>query len=101
MLCYMFHRLSSCFTAGGKAGGGKTGKSEEKARKSTGLKRRKRAGTHEWQAPGQEKTAGTPRNRQGENRIMQSCERAVFSPRFLVPLYKTGRRFCMGDVLTA
>ncbi|MCS2814518.1 hypothetical protein NXX52_18975 [Bacteroides ovatus] len=51
----MFHRLSSCFTAGGKAGGGKTGKSEEKARKSTGLKRRKRAGTHEWQAPGQEK----------------------------------------------
>lgn len=23
MLCYMFHRLSSCFTAGGKAGGGK------------------------------------------------------------------------------
>ena len=29
------------------------------------------------------------------------CERAVFSPRFLVPLYKTGRRFYMGDVLTA
>lgn len=84
-----------------KAGGGKTGKSEEKARKSTGLKRQKRAGTHEWQAPGQEKTAGTPRNRQGENRIMQSCERAVFSPCFLVPLYKTGRRFYMGDVLTA
>ena len=48
MLYYVFHRLSSCFTAGGKAGGGKTGKSEEKARKSTGLKRRKRAGTHEW-----------------------------------------------------
>ena len=101
MLYYVFHRLSSCFTAGGKAGGGKTGKSDEKARKSTGLKRRKSAGTHERQAPGQEKTAGTPRNRQGENRIMQSCERAVFSPRFLVPLYKTGRRFYMGDVLTA
>ena len=29
----MFHRLSSCFTAGGKAGGGKTGKSEEKGGK--------------------------------------------------------------------
>lgn len=36
-----------------------------------------------------------------KNCIMQSGERAVFSPRFLVPLYKTGRRFCMGDVLTA
>ena len=35
------------------------------------------------------------------NCIMQSGERAVFSPRFLVPLYKTGRRFYMGDVLTA
>ena len=99
VLYYTFHRLSSCFTAGGKTQGGKTGKSEEKARKSTGLKGWKRTGTHEWQAPGQEKTAGTPRNRQGENRIMQSCERAVFSPRFLVPLYKTGRRFCMGDML--
>ena len=52
MLYYVFHRLSSCFTAGGKAGGGKTGKSKEKVRKSTGLKRRKRAGTHEWQAQG-------------------------------------------------
>ncbi len=51
----MFHRLSSCFTAGGKAGGGKTGKSEEKARKSTGLKRRKRAGTQEKASPGQRK----------------------------------------------
>ena len=29
---------------------------------------------------------------------MQSWERAVFSPRFLVSLYKTGRRFCMGDI---
>mgnify|MGYP003190557492 CR=1 FL=1 len=59
VLYYTFHRLSSCFTAGGKTQGGKTGKSEEKARKSTGLKGWKRTGTHEWQAPGQEKTAGT------------------------------------------
>ena len=55
MLYYVFHRLSSCFTAGGKAGGGKTGKSKEKVRKSTGLKGRKRAGTHEWHAPRYEK----------------------------------------------
>ena len=34
MLYYVFHRLSSCFTAGGKAGGGKTGKSKEKVRKA-------------------------------------------------------------------
>ncbi len=56
---------------------------------------------HEWQAAKVRKTAGTPRNRQGENCIMQSCERAVFSPRFLVPLYETGRRFCMGNELMA
>ena len=73
------------------------GKSKEKHR----IKGAEKGGHTRMASPRVRKTAGTPRNRQGENRIMQSCERAVFSPRFLVPLYKTGRRFCMGNVLTA
>lgn len=101
MLYYVFHRLSSCFTAGGKAGGGKTGKSKEKVKEKHRIKGAEKGGHTRMASPRVRKTAGTPRNRQGENRIMQSCERAVFSPRFLVPLYKTGRRFCMGNVLTA
>ena len=86
----LFHR-------GRKSGRRKTGKSEEKSKEKHRIKGAEKGGHHEWQAQGK-KTAGPPRNRQGENRIMQSCERAVFSPRFLVPLYKTGRRFLWGDV---
>ena len=90
----LFHRMrKSVRQKNGKV----KGKSKEKHR----IKGAEKGGHTRMASPRVRKTAGTPRNRQGENRIMQSCERAVFSPRFLVPLYKTGRRFCMGDVLTA
>ncbi|MFR5735568.1 MAG: hypothetical protein ACLUER_07515 [Odoribacter splanchnicus] len=69
--------------------------SQEKVRKSTGLKGRKRA-AHTNGKPQGKKTAGTPRNRQGENRIMQSCERAVFSPRFLCRSIRQEEDFVWG-----
>ncbi|MEE0760694.1 MAG: hypothetical protein U0M89_14365 [Bacteroides caccae] len=43
------------------------------------------------------KAAGTARNRQRKSCIMQSWERAVFSPRFLVSLYEIGGGFGMED----
>lgn len=99
--------MSSCVTAGGKTRDGKTGKAEAKA-----------GGTHhvQWAEENRDARMASPeqekrRNRRdgrgqqechetdkGKNCIMQSWERAVFSPRFLVSLYKTGRRFCMGNI---
>ncbi|MCS2563446.1 hypothetical protein NXY46_20715 [Bacteroides ovatus] len=90
----LFHR-------GRKSGRRKNGKVRGKSKEKHRIKKAEKGGHTRMASPRARKTAGTPRNRQGENRIMQSCERAVFSPRFLVPLYKTGRRFYMGDVLTA
>ena len=90
----LFHR-------GRKSGRRKNGKVKGKSKEKHRIKGAEKGGHTRMASPRVRKTAGTPRNRQGENRIMQSCERAVFSPRFLVPLYKTGRRFCMGNVLTA
>ena len=54
--------------------------------------RGKRGHRPQTENPTQEKTAGTARNRQRKSCIMQSWERAVFSPRFLGILYKTGSK---------
>lgn len=90
-----------------KRGTEKPEKQRQKQEERTASNGRKRIGMREWQAPNKKNggTGGSGREQQechetdkGKNCIMQSWERAVFSPRFLVSLYKTGRRFCMGDI---
>lgn len=61
-----------------KRGTEKPEKQRQKQEERTASNGRKRIRMREWQAPNK------------KNCIMQSCERAVFSPRFLVSLYKTG-----------
>ena len=103
MLDYKFHRLSSRFTAGWKT-------EEEKKRENGGRKyestpkmahnrMRKR---HKKGTPGKKrrKTDRKVEKRATKRKktcLMQSWERAVFSPRFLVALYKTGGSVWLGN----
>ena len=85
----LFHR-------GRKSGRRKNGKVKGKSKEKHRIKGAEKGGHTRMASPRVRKTAGTPRNRQGENRIMQSCERAVFSPRFLLLLHRTGWEFTCG-----
>lgn len=103
MLGYVFHHLSSRFTAGWKTeeekkrenGGRKHenapkmahNRKREKHKKGTlGKKKRETDRKVEKRATKRKKTC-----------LMQSWERAVFSPRFLVALYKTGGSVRLGN----
>ena len=86
----LFHR-------GRKSGRRKNGKVRGKSKEKHRIKKAEKGRAHTNGKPqGKKKRQERHETDKGENRIMQSCERAVFSPRFLVPLYKTGRRFLYG-----
>lgn len=103
MLDYKFHHLSSRFTAGWKTEEEKREKTEGESMKtprkchttakgkSKKMERRERKSakqTEKW------KKRATKRKKTS---LMQSWERAVFSPRFLVALYKTGGSVRLGN----
>lgn len=92
VLYYLFHRMSSCFTAGGKSVGPKTGKSGGKSAGTKGRKRRKRYGWQPGSKEKRQKTTRAARNRQKKNCNMQSWERAKPLSPFEVSPDGTGRR---------
>lgn len=63
MLYYTFHRLSSCFTAGGKNAKWKKGKAKGKSKENAPHPRGGRGHRHANGKPHARKTAGTARNR--------------------------------------
>ena len=98
MLYYTFHRMSSCFTAGGKRRGGKMGKSMGKTWKKRRTKGRKRRKKYEWQLGSKkkrQKITWATRNQRKKNCNMQSWERAQPLSPFEVSPDGTGRRFCL------
>ena len=105
MLDYPFHQVSSCFTAGGKSVGRKTGKSRGKAWKKHRTTKWEKGEAHGEPHPTEEKrqgrhgkrrqTAGAARKQQRKNCNMQSCERAQPLSPFEVSPDGTGRRFCL------
>ena len=103
MLGYTFHHMSSCFTAGWKTEEEKREKTEGEIMKTPrkwlttasgkGIKRER------WERKSAKQTEKWKNERQKERKtcLMQSWERAVFSPRFLVALYKTGGSVRLGN----
>ena len=103
MLDYKFHHLSSRFTAGWKTEEEKRekngGRKHENAPKMAHNRKRERhkKGTLGKKRRETDRKVEKRATKRKKTCLMQSWERAVFSPRFLVALYKTRGSVRLGN----
>ena len=93
MLYYPFHRMSSRFTAEGENARRKNGRIKDKSVRNVPGPIKEEREIREGKAKNKKGGTGKAANDTKpikRNCIMQSGERAVFSPRFLLLLHRTG-----------
>ena len=101
MLDYKFHHLSSRFTAGWKTEEEKREKTEGESMKTPQKWRTTASGKgikrERWERKRTDRKVEKRATKRKKTCLMQSWERAVFSPRFLVALYKTRGSVRLGN----